>query len=159
MKGADRGMISNELKKLNRRELVDIIYQMKKNEQLLQDEVASLRSELEEKRIRLAEAGSIADAAVSIADVFSAAQTAADLYLHEISCMKAEAEKECSQMLEEAQKAVDKIFADGRKQCEELSIRYEMQAAKCRQIEEELQQLEELKQQRLHEEPENEEQI
>ena len=152
-------MISNELKKLNRRELVDIIYQMKKNEQLLQDEVASLRSELEEKRIRLAEAGSIADAAVSIADVFSAAQTAADLYLHEISCMKAEAEKECSQMLEEAQKAVDKIFADGRKQCEELSIRYEMQAAKCRQIEEELQQLEELKQQRLHEEPENEEQI
>ena len=111
-------MISNELKKLNRRELVDIIYQMKKNEQLLQDEVASLRSELEDKRIRLAEAGSIADAAVSIADVFSAAQTAADLYLHEISCMKAEAEKECSQMLEEAQKAVDSIIEEmfGKKQ-------------------------------------------
>ena len=76
-------MISNELKKLNRRELVDIIYQMKKNEQLLQDEIAVLRSELEEKRIRLSEAGSIADAAVSITDVFTAAQSAADLYLHE----------------------------------------------------------------------------
>ena len=150
-------MISNELKKLNRRELVDIIYQMKKNEQLLQDEVASLQSKLQEKRIRLADVGSIADAAVSITDVFAAAQNAADLYLHEISCMKAETEKECAQMVEEAQKAVDKIFADGRKQCEELSALYEMKAAKCRQIQEELRKLEALKQQRLREESEHEE--
>jgi hypothetical protein len=35
------GMVSKELKRLSRRELVDIIYQMKKNEQLLQDEIAS----------------------------------------------------------------------------------------------------------------------
>ena len=62
-------------------------------------------------------------------------------------------------MVEEARRAVDRIFEKGRKQCEELSIRYEMQAAKCRQIEEELRQLEELKKQRLYEEPENEEQI
>ena len=150
-------MISNELKKLNRRELVDIIYQMKKNEQLLQDEITSLQRELQEKRIRLADVGSIADAAVSITDVFAAAQNAADLYLHEISCMKAETEKECSQMIEEARKAVDKIFADGRKQCKELSVLYEMKAAECRQIQEELRKLEALKQQRLREESENEE--
>ena len=152
-------MISNDLKKLNRRELVDIIYQMKKNEQLLQDEITSLEHELQEKRIRLADVGSIADAAVSITDVFAAAQNAADLYLHEISCMKAETEKECSQMIEEARKAVDKIFADGRKQCKELSVLYEMKAAECRQIQEELRKLEALKQQRLREEAKNEKQI
>lgn len=150
-------MISNELKKLNRRELVDIIYQMKKNEQLLQDEITSLQRELQEKRIRLADVGSIADAAVSITDVFTAAQNAADLYLHEISCMKAEAEKECAQMVEEAQKAVDKIFADGRKQCKELSVLNEIKAAECRQIQDELRKLEALKQQRLREESKNEE--
>ena len=150
-------MISNELKKLNRRELVDIIYQMKKNEQLLQDEITSLQRELQEKRLRLADVGSIADAAVSITDVFTAAQSAADLYLHEISCMKAETEKECSQMVEEAQKAVDKIFAYGRKQCKELSVLYEMKAAECRQIQDKLQKLEALKQQRLREEAKNEE--
>ena len=150
-------MISNELKKLNRRELVDIIYQMKKNEQLLQDEITSLQRELQEKRLRLADVGSIVDAAVSITDVFTAAQSAADLYLHEISCMKAETEKECSQMVEEAQKAVDKIFAYGRKQCKELSVLYEMKAAECRQIQDELQKLEALKQQRLREEAKNEE--
>lgn len=150
-------MISNELKKLNRRELVDIIYQMKKNEQLLQDEITSLQRELQEKRLRLEDVGSIADAAVSITDVFVAAQNAADLYLHEISCMKAETEKECSQMIEEARKAVDKIFADGRKQCKELSVLYEIKAAECRQIQDELRKLEALKQQRLREESKNEE--
>ena len=157
MKGAACGMISNDLKKMNRRELVDIIYQMKKNEQLMQDEITSLQRELQEKRLRLEDVGSIADAAVSITDVFTAAQSAADLYLHEISCMKAETEKECSQMVEEAQKAVDKIFAYGRKQCKELSVLYEMKAAECRQIQDELQKLEALKQQRLREEAKNEE--
>ena len=148
-------MISNELKKLNRRELVDIIYQMKKNEQQLQEEIVSLKSELEEKRIRLTEAGSIADAAITITDVFSAAQAAADLYLNEIACMKEEQEKECAKMVEEARRAVDKIFEDGRKQCEELSVLYDMEAAKCQQIRKELRKLEELKRQRLYEELEH----
>ena len=73
--------------------------------------------------------------------------------------MKAEAEKECASMVEEARKAVDKIFAEGRKQCEELSELYEMQAAKCMKIREELLQLEEMKKHRMQEETENEEQI
>ena len=62
-------MVSKELKKLSRRELVDIIYQMKKNEQQLQEEVAALQEALQDKRIRIEEAGSVADAALSISDV------------------------------------------------------------------------------------------
>lgn len=57
-------MVSKELKKLSRRELVDIIYQLKKNEQLLQDEIASLREALQDRRIHLSTAGSIAEAAI-----------------------------------------------------------------------------------------------
>jgi vacuolar-type H+-ATPase subunit H len=57
-------------------------------------------------------AGSIADAAVSITNVFSAAQTAADLYLQEISCMKEETEKECAKILEEARQKAAKILSD-----------------------------------------------
>ena len=95
-------MIRKELKRLSRRELVDIIYQMKKNEQQLQEEIAALQEALQDKRIRLSVAGSIADAAVSIANVFSAAQTAADMYLQEIAYMKEETRKECSKLMEEA---------------------------------------------------------
>jgi hypothetical protein len=89
-------MVSKELKKLSRRELVDIIYQLKKNEQLLQDEIASLREALQDRRIHLSTAGSIAEAAISITNVFSSAQAAADIYLQEVSCMKQDAEIECT---------------------------------------------------------------
>ena len=102
-------MVSNELKKLSRRELVDIIYQMKKNEQQLQEEVAALQEALQEKRIRIEEAGSVADAALSITDVLGAAQKTADLYLHEIACMKADTEKECARMLEKIKTLEEKI--------------------------------------------------
>lgn len=102
-------MVSKELKKLSRRELVDIIYQMKKNEQQLQEEVAALQEALQEKRIRIEEAGSVADAALSITDVLGAAQKTADLYLHEIACMKADTEKECARMLEKIKTLEEKI--------------------------------------------------
>ena len=95
-------MISKELKKLSRQGLVDIIYQLKKNEQEMQEKIATLEAELQEKRIRLSVAGSIAEAATDITQIFSVAQTTADLYLQEIACMKAETERECAKIIEQA---------------------------------------------------------
>lgn len=95
-------MIHKELKKLSRRELVDIIYQMKRNEQQMQEEIAALKEALQERRIRIEKAGSIADAAVSIADVLHSAQVAADLYLQEIAQMKEETQKECERLMAQA---------------------------------------------------------
>ena len=105
-------MVSKELKTLSRRELVDIIYQLKKNEQQMQEEIAALQEALQEKRIRLSVAGSIADAAMSVTNVFAVAQRTADLYLHEISYMKEEAKKECAEMINEAKKQADLILAE-----------------------------------------------
>jgi cell division septum initiation protein DivIVA len=107
-------MISKELRKLSRRELVDIIYQLKKNEQEKQAEIAALEEALQEKRIRISVAGSIAEAATDITQIFSVAQRAADLYLHEISAMKEETEKECAKMLEDARKQAETILAEAR---------------------------------------------
>jgi len=106
-------MVNKELRKLSRRELMDIIYQMKKNEQQMQEEIDSLRESLQDKRIRLSMAGSIAEAAASITNVFSAAQATADLYLHEISCMKEETEKERARIIEEANAAAARILSNG----------------------------------------------
>lgn len=85
-------MMNKELRKLSRRELVDLIYQMKRNEEQMQAEIATLQAALEDKRLRIATAGSVAEAAVSITELLTAAQKTADLYLQEIACMKAEAE-------------------------------------------------------------------
>ena len=109
-------MVSNELKKLNRRELIEIIYQMKKNEEQLQKEIAALKEELQDKRIRLSNAGSISEAAAPITNLFSTAQSTADLYLQEIACMKEETKKECSRMIEEAYRAVSRIHSEDNKE-------------------------------------------
>ena len=107
-------MIGKELKRLSRRELVDIIYQLKKNEQEKQEEMAALEEALQDKRIRISVAGSIAEAAADITRIFSAAQRTADLYLNEIAAMKEDTEKECAKMLEDARKQAERILAEAR---------------------------------------------
>ena len=116
MKGACIHMVSKEIKKLGRRELVDIIYQLKKNEQKMQEELAAMEEALQEKRIRISVAGSIAEAAMDITNVFATAQRTADLYLHEIASMKEDTERQCAKMLEDAKKQAEKILAEARDQ-------------------------------------------
>ena len=127
-------MISKELKRLSRRELVDIIYQLKKNEQEMQEEIKSLKNELQDKRIRVSVAGSIADAAMSVTNVFSTAQMTADLYLREISYMKEDTEKECEKKIEDAEKKVKEILADGEKKFDALKAAYKSEYAKWQQL-------------------------
>lgn len=127
-------MVSKELKKLSRRELIDIIYQLKKNEQQTQEQLAALEEALQDKRIRLSVAGSIAEAATDITQVFATAQRTADLYLHEITAMKEDAEKECAAMIEEARKQAAEILADGHRQFAELNARYKAEYEKLEQL-------------------------
>lgn len=94
--------MGKELKYLNRRELIEIIYQLKKSEQDLQAENERLKKELEEKRITLSKAGSVADAAFALSDIFFTAQSTADAYLAEIEQRRSEAEKTCSRILDDA---------------------------------------------------------
>ena len=138
--------MNNDLKKLSRRELVDVIYQMKKNEDELLEQISSLEASLEEKRIRLSSAGSIAEAAVDITNVFSAAQSTADLYLREIQVMKENAEKECARMIEDAKIKVEKILSSGNKQKDYLDAHYRNDYKKWRQLQAEIKSLEEKKQ-------------
>ena len=138
-------MISKELKKLNRRELVDVIYQLKKNEEQLQEKIASLEAELQDRCIHLSVAGSIDEAAMDITGIFSVAQSTADLYLSEIASMKEDTERECSKMIEEAKKKVESIMADGKGQYDALAARYRADYKIWQQLRAEIEKLEEQK--------------
>ena len=87
-------MTDKEFKRLTRSQLIDIIYQLQLNEEKLMDENKKLKEALEDKRIRIEKAGSIAEAAIEINNVMQAAQNAADQYLKEIECMYEEMHKE-----------------------------------------------------------------
>ena len=104
--------MEKKFRRLNRRELVDVIYQLKKNEQHLQEQIASLQADLEDKRLRISAAGSIAEATADITQIFATAQATADLYLQEIACLKAETEAECAAMIAQAQQKAQQILAE-----------------------------------------------
>ncbi len=144
-------MINKELKRLTRRELVDIIYQMKKNEQQMQEEIAKLQTALEDKRIKIDQAGSVADAAASITSLLSAAQETADLYLSEINCMKDAAKKECERIINDAKNSAEKKLAEGEKQLETLRTEYLAEYEKFQQLRSEVQSLEQAKKDGLSE--------
>lgn len=102
--------MEKELKSLGRKELIDIIYQLKKNEQALREENDDLRRRLENRRIKIADAGSLATAALALSDVFSSAQRAADAYLNEIKMRLADAETEEIRIIAEANAEAERII-------------------------------------------------
>ena len=71
----------NPLRKLNKLQLLELLAQQEREIQALQELLAVRDAELAERRIRIAQSGSIAEAALKLNDVFEAAQKAADQYL------------------------------------------------------------------------------
>ena len=104
-------MTDKEFKRLSRAQLIDIIYQL----QLKQDELAAdnekLKAALADRRLRIKNAGSLAEASLEIHNVVQAAQEAADHYLEEVRVMRQEAEEECQRLLEKARQDADTIIA------------------------------------------------
>ena len=143
--------MNKELKRLSRRELVDVIYQLKKNEQEMQEEIAALKKDVQDKRIRIAAAGSIAEATLSITDIFSAAQKTADIYLQEITAMKEDTERICEKKIEEADNKVRRIILDGQKKLADIKEDYQMEQEKWKLLRAEIEMLEKLKRDKMSE--------
>lgn len=92
-------MTDKEFKRLNRSQLIEIIYQLQiKQEELVADN-ERLAKELNDKRLRVSNAGNIAEAALEIHNVMQTAQDAAAHYLEEI---RVRANNEYQRMMKEA---------------------------------------------------------
>ena len=104
-------MTDKEFKRLNRYQLIDIIYRLQLKQKELEEENQKLNTELADRRIRLDQAGDIAEASLAIHGVMEAAQAAASRYLEEIRMMRVETEEKCQQLLTQAQKDAEKIAA------------------------------------------------
>ena len=74
-------MADRDLRRLSRRELIEIIYALKEKEEALTKENEDLRAALSDRTIAISKAGSIAEAALALNDIFAQAQAAADVYL------------------------------------------------------------------------------
>ena len=108
-------MTDKEFKRLSRAQLIEIIYQLQLEIDKLSEQTQKLESELKDKRLRLTNAGNIADAALEINNCFCNAQNAAEQYLNEIKAIREETEAERQRILAQAQAEAEAIIASAKK--------------------------------------------
>ena len=108
-------MTDKEFKRLGRAQLIEIIYQLQLELDKVNEEKQVLENKLADKRLRLNNAGNIADAALEINNCFRSAQNAAEQYLDEIKAIREETETECQRILEEAKAEARAIISDAKK--------------------------------------------
>ena len=119
-------MTDKELKRLSRVELIDIIYELQKQKEAADAQVVQLQDQLNTRELHIAEAGSIAEAAISVNGVFEAAQAAADQYLLSIKAATAN----MAEKMEAAEKQRQSILQAAEQQARETLRAAEQQAQK-----------------------------
>ena len=122
-------MTDKEFKRLNRSQLIEIIYQFQVKVEELTKENETLNAALEDKRIRIAQAGSIAEAAVEVNNVMQAAQNAAQQYLNEIQTRHAETEEACQNIKNKATAEADALTAQAKEEAASIVAQAKEEAA------------------------------
>ena len=108
-------MTDKEFRKLKRGDLVAIIYEYQKQQELLIKENEELKEKLGSKELKISEAGSIAEAVAEMNHLFETAQKTADDYVEQVKLSVGDAEKKASEIIAEARKKADEIIAEARK--------------------------------------------
>lgn len=121
-------MMEKDLKKLSRIELLEmLIAQTEENQQLAQ-QVEALKQQLEDRRIRIEESGSIAEASLKLNGIFEAAQKAADDYLENLRINSAKQENLVERAEDLAREKVTQMIAEADERCRKME---EDTAKKC----------------------------
>ena len=96
-------MTQKDLKRLTRSDLMEMLLEVSRENEQLRKELAGVRQELEQRELRIQEAGSLAEAALKLTEVFEQAQAACDLYTQEIhrrcSRMESATQSRCKRIL------------------------------------------------------------
>ena len=91
-------MDDRELRKLSRQDLLEMLVELSRENEKLKAELEETQKKLQSKRIRISEAGNIAEASLQLNNVFEAAQKAAAQYLANIQLLERQKQKEIAQL-------------------------------------------------------------
>lgn len=135
-------MTDRELRKLNRAELIEMLLYEKRRVDELESLLDDANARLNERRVRIAEAGTLADACLKLNGVFEAAQAACSQYEENLRAMAADedsfirekrkaAERECSEITAAARKECEDLRSQTARECEEMK---EKTVRECRLV-------------------------
>lgn len=110
-------MTEKELKKLNRYQLLELIIIQSEQIQELQNQLQQAQEQIDAQNIRIAEAGSIAEASLQLSGIFEAAQSAADIYLENVRKQTADADL----IRENARQDAERITAEAAQKAAQMA--------------------------------------
>ncbi len=113
-------MAKNDLKRMNRVQLTELLLAERHRISELEDEVAALNAKLEEREIKIENAGSIAEASLSLNRVFESAEAACRQYIENIERICADREKSAELRYEYSKMAAEEIIADAKRGSEAI---------------------------------------
>lgn len=105
-------MTDRELKKLSRADILELLLEERRQNQLLRAQIKEFEDKLNDKSIIIEEAGSIAQAAIGLNGVLEAAEKAAAQYLENVKRLSSEKEAECRQLEAEARERADAVIKE-----------------------------------------------
>ena len=115
-------MEQKELKKIKRRELLELMLEQAKRIQELELEIKDLKSELNSKKIKIKESGSIAEASLKLNNIFEDAQNAVNQYFENFkdNCKRIE-----SSIKKEATLEKNRIINETIEKCKKRELEFE----------------------------------
>lgn len=117
-------MKDNELKRLSRAQLLELLLEQTKEVERLREALDKAQSLLAERHLRVQAAGDLAHAVLAVNNVMEAAQQAAQQYIDSIAAMEAETKEKCQELIrqarEEAQRIKDEVIDDGENELPQL---------------------------------------
>ena len=125
-------MTDQELRKLSRQELLTLLVAVSRERDALREELDTANAALANRQLQIAEAGTLAEAALRLNGVFDAAQAAAQQYLDNARARTEQTEQRCAArdeecrrrclaMEQEARRRVEVYRAQAIRQLRELS--------------------------------------
>ena len=122
-------MTDKELKRLSRGELLEMLIQQSKELERLRKQLDAAESALQNREIAITNAGSIAEAALQLNGVFTAAQDACQQYMENICHLSQNQERICAQRDAESQAEAKRIVEEARQESEALEHETRMMCA------------------------------
>lgn len=124
-------MPDKDLRKLGRSELLELLVKLSEENEKLTAECATLHHQLEDKALRIQDAGSIAEAALRVNGIFEDAQKAAEQYIENVrslnesaqadaDALKMQTERTCAELESAARQSTQKQLAETGHRCEEM---------------------------------------
>lgn len=110
-------MTEKEIKKLGKAETVALITAKDNEINALRLQVQQLQRQISDNMPETRSIGSIAQEALAVNGIFTAAQKAADEYLSAVMNMNDSAEKHCSEMIEQTKAHCERMLADTKHKC------------------------------------------